>query len=116
MKFCIGFIALCLANATAAKTPRVPDCSGPNRYPASEAYVYLKNEGILAPERVDFKRVKSAMIASQHIRTNLWRQVFRVTFPLKAGGKVEAIVVNDTSIEECSMSTPQIFLVARQLL
>lgn len=55
------------------------------------------------------------MIVSQRIGRDLWRQVFRVTFPLKSGRKIEAIVVSDTSVEECSMGTVQIFLVSKQL-
>jgi hypothetical protein len=102
---------VCVAAPVVAKAP---DCSGPEHYPGSMAYVYLKDAGVVTPETVEFDHVTSRVIASQRIRQNLWRQVFRVTFPLKSGGKVEAIIVNDASKEECSMSAPQVFLVSKQ--
>ena len=114
MKHSAKLIAV-LAGMAAPVSATTPDCSGPERYPASEAYVSLKNAGILTPEKVDFAHRQSRMIASQRIGKDLWRQVFRVTFPLKSGRMIEAIVVSDGSTEECSMSSPQIFLVAKQL-
>ena len=114
MKHSAKLIAL-LACVAAPVSAKAPDCSGPERYPASEAYVYLKNAGVLTPEKVDFAHRKSRIVASQRIGKDLWRQVFHVTFPLKSGRKVETIVVSDASTEECSMSAPQIFLVSKQL-
>jgi hypothetical protein len=59
---------------------------------------------------------KAEWIASQRIGKNLWRQVFRVTFPLKSGDKIEAIVMNGASAGECSLGPTQIFLVSKELL
>jgi len=107
-----GLLFTCVAGPAAASAP---DCSGPEHYPGSMAYVLLKDAGVLTPEAVDFDHTTSRMLVSERIRQNLWRQVFRVTFPLKNGGKVEAIVINDASQEECSMTAPEVFLVSKQL-
>jgi len=75
----------------------------------------MKNEGLLTNESVRWKQVQSRTIASQRIGKNLWRQIFRVTYPLTTGRKIEAIVVEEVSFDECSMSNPQIFLVSKAL-
>ena len=106
---------LILICAGAAPVSKAPDCSGPDHYAANVAFAALKNADALTNENVDFTRVKSSTIVSQRIGKDLWRQVFRVAFPLKSGSTVEAIVVSDASSEECSMSDAQIFLVSRAL-
>lgn len=101
----------------ATATPRLdaPNCSGPNHWAAGSAYAQLKNAGVVTPEDLDFGDVTSKTILSQRIGKDLWRQAFRVTFPLKSGKRVEAIVVSDASSEECSMSDVQVFLIAKVL-
>ena len=115
MRIHSAVFALLLISPVTAATAKAPDCSGPDRYPTSEAYVYLKNAGLLGPDANDFDHTETKVIASQRIGRDLWRQVFRVTFPLKSGNKLETIVVSDTSAEECSMGTLQIFLVSKRL-
>lgn len=107
----LGFLA-CAAAAPAAKPP---DCSGPNHWAAGTAFTKLKNAGVVTNDAVDFDHVTSRTILSQRIGRDLWRQAFRVTFPLKSGKRVEAIVVSDASSEECSMSDAQVFLVSKAL-
>lgn len=79
------------------------------------AYAKLKNAGALTPDSVDFRHVASKTILSQQIGPDLWRQMFRVTFPQKSGKRIEAIVVSDSSSEECSMSDPQVFVISEAL-
>lgn len=110
--FLIPLAFICIA---ASPVPKAPDCSGPDHYAAGVAFATLKNSGALTNENVDFERVKSTTIVSQKIGKDLWRQVFHVTFPLKSGRPAEAIVVSDASSEECSMSTPQIYLISKAL-
>ena len=105
-------LIICGAAAPAGKPPA---CSGPDHYAASVAFGALKNAVKLTSDNVDFSHVKSIAIVSQRIGKDLWRQVFRVTYPLKTGHRVEAIVVSDASSEECSMSSPQIFIVKETL-
>ena len=103
----------CIAAAPVPKNG--PDCSGAERYPARVAFAAMKNEGLLNNDNVLWKQVRSRTIASQRIGKNLWRQVFRVTYPQKNGQNVEAIVVENVSTDECSMSEPQIYLISKAL-
>ena len=103
----------CIGAAPAPKNG--PDCSGAERFPAGVAFGAMKNEGLLTSYNVLWKQVRGRTIASQRIGKNLWRQVFRVTYPLTTGTKVEAIVVEDVSTDECSVSEPQIFLISKAL-
>jgi len=86
-----------------------PDCAGPNRWPAAMTFTQLKNAGILTNDQVDFSRTSSAQIASQKIGRDLYRQVFKVTYVLKSGERVQAIAVSDASREECSMSDVTVY-------
>ena len=113
-RFVLGPV-LVLTCVAASPAPRQPDCSGPDRWPANMAFVKLKNAGLITNSKVDFNHVKSRTIVSQRIGQDLWRQVFRVTFLLKSGRKLEAIVVSDASSDECSMSDPQVFLISKAL-
>ena len=110
----IPFLLL-VCSAAAAPPKKAPDCSGPDHYAAGAAFTTLKNAGAVTSDNVDFERVKSTTVASEKIGKNLWRQVFHVIFPLKSGTPVEAIVVSDASSEECSMSEPQVYLIAKAL-
>ena len=104
-----------LASVAASPPAKAPDCSGPDRWAAGTAFTTLKNAGAIANETVDFERVTSMTIVSEKIGRDLWRQAFRVTFPLKSGERVEAIVVSNASSEECSMSDAQVFLISNAL-
>ena len=106
---------LVFASGAAAPAPRPPDCSGPDHWAAGTAFTALKNDGAVTNDAVDFDHVTSRTIASERIGRDLWRQVFRVTFPLKSGDRVEAIVVSDASSEECSMSGAKVFLISKEL-
>ena len=101
--------------ASAGERARVPDCSGAESWPTSMAFVHLKNEGITDNEKVDFEKTKTTRLASEQIGEDLFRQVHRVTFTEKSGHVMEAITVNDASLEECSMSGVDVFLVAMHL-
>jgi hypothetical protein len=103
----------CIAAASVPKNG--PDCSGPEHYPASVAFGAMKNERLLTNYNVLWKQVRSRTIASQQIGKNLWRQVFKVTYPLTTGRSVQAVVVEEVSTDECSMSEPQIYLISKAL-
>lgn len=104
-----------LKQQAAAPTTMAPDCSGPDHWAAGTAFSALKNEGAVTNDTVDFDHVTSITVASEQIGKDLWRQVFRVTFPLRSGDRVEAIVVADASSEECSMSGGPVFLISKAL-
>ena len=104
-----------IACAAAAPATKAPDCSGPDHWAAGMAFTKLKDAGVITNDTVDFDHVTAKTIVSQRIGKDLWRQAFRVTFPLKSGTPVQAIVVSDASSEECSMSDAQVFLVSKTL-
>jgi len=92
-----------------------PDCSGPDRWPASMAFVHLKNAGITTNEKVDFSKVKTTRLASEKIGKDLYRQVHLVIFIEKSGNVIEVITSNDASNKECSMSDVDVFVVSRHI-
>jgi hypothetical protein len=94
---------------------KVPNCSGPDRWPASMAFVHLKNAGITNNEKVDFSKTKAVRIASQKTGRDLYRQVHRITFVEITGKLIEVITVNDASNEECSMSAVDVYVVSQRL-
>lgn len=77
------------------------------------AFTMLTDAHLLDKEAVVDQTSK--MIVSQRIGRGLWRQVFEVAYKMKAGPNVQAIVVNDASLEECSLSEPKVFLVTKAL-
>jgi hypothetical protein len=117
LKTAIAF-ALALTGASiaiGASAAGEPDCAGPDRWPARMALVKLLNTGAVARENVAFNRIESVPLASRRIGKDRWRQIFRVTVPLKSRPAVVAIVVSDASRDECSLGDPQVFLVSRTL-
>ncbi|GJE61289.1 hypothetical protein [Methylobacterium trifolii] len=79
-------------------------------------HVQLKNAGVLVNDEVDFGRTAVQQIASQRIRKNLYRQVFKIVFHLKNGRLIQAIAVSDASKEECSMSDVTVYRISAPLL
>ena len=98
-----------------AKTSAGPDCGGPNHWPASMTFSYLKNAGIINAYKIDFTKTTSIRISSQRIARDLYRQVYDIVYVEKAGSKIEAIAVADASSQECSMSGVTVYVVSRKL-
>jgi len=78
-------------------------------------FVYLKNAGLADNKDIDWSKTKVVRLASEQIGKDLWRQVHDVTYEKKSGERLEAIVVNDASMEECSMAGGPMFLVSKAL-
>ena len=107
--------ALLLLSVPAQAAAGIPDCSGPNRYPANMAFVYMKNAGIVTNDIVDFKKTTSKKLSYEKIGKDLYRQVHLVTFERKDHKLVQANVWSDASSEECSMGDAQVFVVSQAL-
>jgi len=103
---------LCPALVVADSTP---DCTGKGGYPASMAFVYLKNAGLTDNIKTYFEGITVTRLASEKVGKDLYRQVHLVRFPQGSGEPLEVITVNDASHEECSMSGVEVFVVARRL-
>jgi hypothetical protein len=92
-----------------------PDCTGVKRWPATMAFVHLKNAGMTDNERLDFSKTRVARVASEKIGKDLYRQVHKVHFTEKSGSTIDVITVSDASSEECSMGGVEVYVIARQL-
>ena len=108
---CVVFIGFPALAEPAAK--KGPDCRG--GWPTNMAQGALKNDGLLRNDEIDFEKTTTVRLASEQTAKDLWHQVYLVTFSKKSGGSVQAIVVHDASMEECSMSGVQVFAVSKRL-
>ena len=109
----VGPVILLLAAATSGN----PDlgCSNPDNWAASSAYAQLKNAGLVAPETVDFSKVRVVLLAQQKIGKDLYRQIHEIAYPLKSGSLVRVITTSNASSEECSISSVKIRVVGQTL-
>jgi hypothetical protein len=90
-----------------------PDCGG--GWPTNMAQTLLKNAGVLKFEDIDLSKTKTTRLASEKLNRDLWHQVYLVKFVNRSGESIQAIVVHDASMEECSMTGVQVFLVSKRL-
>jgi hypothetical protein len=111
---CFVLAASLLALPAAQAVDRAPNCTGREAWPASMAYVHLKNAGALTPENVDSSQTRAELVASEKIGRDRYRQVHLVRFTTKAGAQVSAVVINEASHEECSLTEAQVFMVAQE--
>lgn len=99
------------------QTPRnriaAPDCTGSDQWPASMAFVKLKNAGLTDNEKLDFTKTQVTRLASEQASRRLFRQVHRVVFTEHSGRRIEVITVNDASFDECSESGVDVFVVSQ---
>jgi len=79
------------------------------------AQAALKNAGLLNNQEIDFAKTKTVRLASEEVKKDLWHQIYLVTFFKKTGDSMQAIVIDDASTEECSMSDTQVFVVSKRL-
>jgi hypothetical protein len=113
MRTLCSIVALMITACSAAGA--VPDCTGPNAWPASMAFASLKNARLLSSDNVDFSKTRVVRLASETIGKNLYRQVHDVEFTTKFGDTAEVITRNDASNDECSMSAVDLYVVSKHL-
>ncbi|MCC8392843.1 hypothetical protein LJ656_09605 [Paraburkholderia sp. MMS20-SJTR3] len=115
MKRTLATMLLSLPALCPAETRPNPPCSN---WPTSMAQVELRNAGILGD--IDASKTRAVQLASGEIGkykdgTQLWREVYHVTFQEKNGAEVKVITVSNAGEEECSMSDVEVFVVSRHL-
>ena len=93
--------------------PTGPDCS--KGWPTDMAFTYLKNAGLTTNEKVDFSKTKTIRLASERLKPGLWHQVYDVRFTDKSGNVIEVIAIHNASLEECSVTEPEIYVISRRL-
>ena len=108
----LSIVLFCVPRFAEASSP---ECSGPNNWASSMAYVHLKNAGLLQPETTDFAKTQVTRLASEKIGKDLYRQVHQVTFTKKSMDKISVVAVSDASHEECSMGRVDVFVISQQL-
>jgi hypothetical protein len=113
MKPIVAIFALLVPSTSALAG--APDCSGPERWPTSMAFVHLKNAGITNNGDLDFDKTKTVRLASEKIGKDLYRQIHLVTLTKKSGEIIQVITNNDASNEECSMTGVEVYLVSTHL-
>ena len=113
-KLLIGLLLAITVHATAQSSQsHGPDCSA--GWPTNMAQASLKNAGLLNNQEIDFTKTKTTRVASEKVGKDLWHQVYFVTFFKRSGDKIQAVVVHDASIEECSMTGVKVYVVSRLL-
>ena len=90
-----------------------PECGG--GWPTIMAQTLLKNDGVLKSEEIEVSKTRTTRLASERLSGDLWRQVYLVTFVSRSATSIQAIVVHEASMEECSMSAVKVFLVSKRL-
>ncbi len=115
MRKVLAAVLLLSASSIAQSQPEKivgPDCSG--SWPTIMAFVHMKNAGLADNASIDSSKT-TARLASEKRAKGLWHQVYHVTFTKKSGETLEAIAVHDASLEECSMSGVEVFVVSKHL-
>jgi hypothetical protein len=79
------------------------------------AFSYLRNAGITDSSQTLPEKATAVRLASEKIGKDLYRQIYRITFPTKSGPDIVVITSSEASWEECSMSAVDVFVVSRQL-
>ncbi len=64
---------------------------------------------------IGFTKSKTTCLASENIGKDLWHQVYFVTFFKRSGDEIQTVVVHDASMEECSMTGVQFYVVSKLL-
>ena len=115
MTKCLALLLLASSINAAPQSGKThgPNCGG--GWPTKMAQSLLKNNGVLRSEEIDSLKTKTTRLASERLNSDLWHQVYLVTFVKRSGENIQAIVVHDASLEECSMTGVQVFLVSKRL-
>jgi hypothetical protein len=113
--FCVLILVVSTYSAaqSAVEKAHGPDCSG--GWPTKMAFALLKNAGLVDNSSIDFSQTRTLRLASEKTGKDLWHQVYQVTFIKNSGDALETIVVHDASVEECSMSGVEVFVVSKHL-
>lgn len=115
MKIILALLTVSILMFSFSASAKNPDCTGADRWPASVAFVKLKNAEIIDSHTLDDDKTKVVRLASEKIGKDLYRQVHRVTFVKKSGETVAAIVLNDASHEECSVDGGDVYVISKHL-
>lgn len=106
------FMAAVLCASSGAAHAKNPECAS---WPTNMAFVHLKNAGMVSNGHTNPEKATAVRLASEKIGKDLYRQVYRISFPSDAGPEVEVITSSEASSEECSMSPVDVYVVSKHL-
>ncbi|MDG6094277.1 hypothetical protein LOC54_03990 [Acetobacter sp. AN02] len=112
MKIRLLIIMTIMAAGQARAAQKVMPCTS---WSESMAAVKLKNAGYLSEEELAAPKISSRVLAFQKVRTDLYREVFYMTFTRKNGVRINVITRNDMTPTECSGSGVEVFMVSKTL-
>lgn len=98
-----------------AATAREPDCARADAWPAAMAVVHLQNAGLIVSGQIDPAKTRVKRLASERIARNRYRQVHLVSLTSTEAESLSAITVNEASLQECSLSPVDVYVVSRHL-
>jgi hypothetical protein len=107
------FLATSLSAQPQPNRTHGPDCSG--GWTTEVTLALLKNAGLVNVKELDFSKTTTVRLASERIGKDLWHQVYRVRYVRNSGEAIQAIAIHDASQGECSMTAPEVFVVADHL-
>ena len=120
-RLCIILCFLITFSSAAAFASQNPDCGSADGWVDSMAFAALKNAKVTDNDKVDFSKTKIVKVASQKIgkdkddHSDLYRQVYDVTFTEKSGKRIEVLTVSEATNAECSMGKVDVFVVSKHL-
>lgn len=107
------FLATALSAQPQPNRTHGPDCSG--GWTTDVTLALLKGAGLVNVRELDFSKTRTVRLASERIGKDLWHQVYRVIYVRNSGESIEAIAIHDASQGECSMTAPELFVIAKHL-
>jgi hypothetical protein len=104
------FTIILLSILPALSFAKAPDC---HSWPMTMAAVWLKNAKIVDMADIDEVKSKITLLASEKKKKGLYTQIYHFVFYDKKGNTYEVITKNDSSYEECSMSSVSSYLISK---
>ncbi|MCO6506178.1 MAG: hypothetical protein J6571_03520 [Snodgrassella sp.] len=89
---------------------KAPDC---HSWPMTMAAMWMKNANIVDMADIDEPKSKITLLASEKKKKGLYTQIYHFVFYDKKGNTYEVITKNDSSYEECSMSSVSSYLISK---
>lgn len=92
-----------------------PDCANKDSWPSAMTFVHLKNSGFIDSNSIDVDKTKVSRLASEKTGKETYRQIHLVQYFKRNGESISSIAVNDVSLEECSISGVDVYIVEKKI-
>lgn len=121
-------VACCLAaSAAATAADTAPPCYGPENHATQSALVELVNAGHVPDASAIYRddntpyHLKTTLLDAQQIGTlsgpglpkvEVYRQIQKIELSTRAGNPFTLLTISETSVAECSLSSPTVVLLS----